>query len=78
MIPVVVDVIRNSCRPLAFEVRYTVTSSRLPIMLLEKMHHSMMSLIEKYDNIVAKVVNIFDDVSLGLRLLHETRAINLS
>ena len=46
--------------------------SGLPIMLLEKMHDSVTSLIEKHDNIPLLVkLSIFHDVSLGLRYLHD-------
>ena len=45
--------------------------SGLPIMLLEKMHESVTSLIEKHDNIPLLVkLSILHDVSLGLRYLH--------
>ena len=44
----------------------------LPIMLLEKMHDSVTSLIEKHDNIPLLVkLSILHDVSLGLRYLHD-------
>ena len=46
--------------------------SGLPIMLLEKMHDSVTSLIEKHDNIPLLVkLSILHDVSLGLRYLHD-------
>ena len=46
--------------------------SGLPIMLLEKMHESVTSLIEKHDNIPLLVkLSILHDVSLGLRYLHD-------
>ena len=46
--------------------------SGLPNMLLEKMHESVTSLIEKHDNIPLLVkLSILYDVSLGLRYLHD-------
>ena len=46
--------------------------SGLPIMLLEKMHDSVTSLIEKHDNIPLLVkLSILHDVSVGLRYLHD-------
>ena len=46
--------------------------SGLPIMLLEKMHDSVTSLIEKHDNIPLLVkLSILHDVCLGLRYLHD-------
>ena len=46
--------------------------SGLPIMLLEKMHESVTSLMEKHDNIPLLVkLSILHDVSLGLRYLHD-------
>ena len=46
--------------------------SGLPIMLMEKMHDSVTSLIEKHDNIPLLVkLSILHDVSLGLRYLHD-------
>ena len=45
--------------------------SRLPIMVLEKMHNSLTSLMEKQDHISLSVkLSILHDVSLGLRYLH--------
>ena len=45
--------------------------SGLPIMVLEKMHNSLTSLIERHDNISLSVkLSILHDVSLGLRYLH--------
>ena len=46
--------------------------SGLPIMLMEKMHESVTSLIEKHDNIPLLVkLSVLYDVSLGLRYLHD-------
>ena len=46
--------------------------SGLPNMLLEKMHDSVMSLIEKHDNVPLLVkLSILHDVSVGLRYLHD-------
>ena len=44
---------------------------RLPVMVMEKMQHSLRGLVEKYDNIPLNVkLSILDDVCLGLRYLH--------
>ena len=44
---------------------------RLPVMVMEKMQHSLRSLVEKYDNIPLNVkLSILDEVCLGLRYLH--------
>ena len=44
---------------------------RLPVMVMEKMQHSLRALVEKYDNIPLNVkLSILDEVSLGLRYLH--------
>ena len=46
-------------------------SSGLPVMLMEKMHESVTSLVEKYDDIPLLVkLSILHDASLGLRCLH--------
>ena len=44
---------------------------RLPVMVMEKMQHSLRALVEKYDNIPLNVkLSILDEVCLGLRYLH--------
>ena len=44
---------------------------RLPVMVMEKMHHSLKGLVEKYDNIPLTVkLSVLDEVCLGLRYLH--------
>ena len=44
---------------------------RLPVMVMEKMQHSLRGLVEKYDNIPLYVkLSILDEVCLGLRYLH--------
>ena len=44
---------------------------RLPVMVMEKMQHSLRSLVENYDNIPLNVkLSILDEVCLGLRYLH--------
>ena len=44
---------------------------RLPVMVMEKMKHSLRGLVEKYDNIPFNVkLSILDEVCLGLRYLH--------
>ena len=44
---------------------------RLPVMVMEKMQHSLRDLVEKYDNIPLNVkLSILDEVCLGLRYLH--------
>ena len=44
---------------------------RLPVMIMEKMQHSLRGLVEKYDNIPLNVkLSILDEVCLGLRYLH--------
>ena len=44
---------------------------RLPVMVMEKMQHSLRGLVENYDNIPLNVkLSILDDVCLGLRYLH--------
>ena len=44
---------------------------RLPVMVMEKMQHSLRGLMEKYDNIPLNVkLSILDEVCLGLRYLH--------
>ena len=43
----------------------------LPVMVMEKMQHSLRGLVEKYDNIPLNVkLSILDEVCLGLRYLH--------
>ena len=45
--------------------------NRLPIMVMEKMQHSLRSLVEKYDNIPFNVkLSILEEVCCGLRYLH--------
>ena len=44
---------------------------KLPVMVMEKMQHSLRGLVENYDNIPLNVkLSILDDVCLGLRYLH--------
>ena len=44
---------------------------RLPVMVMEKMQHSLRDLVEKYDNIPLNVkLSILDEVCLGLMYLH--------
>ena len=44
---------------------------RLPVMVMEKMQHSLRGLVEKYDNIPLNVkLSILDEVCFGLRYLH--------
>ena len=44
---------------------------RLPVMVMEKMQHSLRGLVENYDNIPLNVkLSILDEVCLGLRYLH--------
>ena len=44
---------------------------RLPVMVMEKMQHSLRGLVEYYDNIPLNVkLSILDEVCLGLRYLH--------
>ena len=44
---------------------------RLPVMVMEKMQHSLRALVEKYVNIPLSVkLSILDEVCLGLRYLH--------
>ena len=44
---------------------------RLPVMVMEKMQHSLRDLVEKYENIPLNVkLSILDEVCLGLRYLH--------
>ena len=44
---------------------------RLPVMVMEKMQHSLRGLVEKYDNTPLNVkLSILDEVCLGLRYLH--------
>ena len=44
---------------------------RLPVMVMEKMQHSLRGLVEKYNNIPLNVkLSILDEVCLGLRYLH--------
>ena len=44
---------------------------RLPVMVMEKMQHSLGQLVENYDNIPLNVkLSILDEVCLGLRYLH--------
>ena len=43
----------------------------LPVMVMEKMQHSLRGLVENYDNIPLNVkLSILDEVCLGLRYLH--------
>ena len=49
--------------------------SGLPIMLLEKMHDSVTSLIEKHNISLLVTLSILHDVSLGLRYLHDCNPI---
>ena len=49
----------------------TVDQYRLPVMVMEKMQHSLRALVEKYDNIPLNVkLSILDEVCLGLMYLH--------
>ena len=49
----------------------TMDQYRLPVMVMEKMQHSLRGLVEKYDNIPLNVkLSILDEVCLGLRYLH--------
>ena len=44
---------------------------RLPVMVMEKMHHNLNDMVGKYDNIPLNVkLTILDEVCLGLRYLH--------
>ena len=44
---------------------------RLPVMIMEKMQHSLRGLVEDYNNIPLNVkLSILDEVCLGLRYLH--------
>ena len=44
---------------------------KLPVMVMEKMQHSLRALVENYDNIPLNVkLSILDEVCLGLRYLH--------
>ena len=44
---------------------------RLPVMVMEKMQHSLRGLVENYDNIPLNVkLSILEEVCLGLRYLH--------
>ena len=44
---------------------------RLPVIVMEKMQHSLRGLVENYDNIPLNVkLSILDEVCLGLRYLH--------
>ena len=44
---------------------------RLPVMVMEKMQHSLRGLVENYDNIPLNVkLSILNEVCLGLRYLH--------
>ena len=44
---------------------------RLPVMVMEKMQHSLKSLVDKYENIPLNVkLSILNDVCLSLRYLH--------
>ena len=44
---------------------------RLPVMVMEKMQHSLRGLVENHDNIPLNVkLSILDEVCLGLRYLH--------
>ena len=44
---------------------------RLPVMVMEKMQHSLRGLVDKYDNIPLNVkLSILNEVCLGLRYLH--------
>ena len=44
---------------------------RLPVMVMEKMQHSLRGLVKNYDNIPLNVkLSILDEVCLGLRYLH--------
>ena len=48
-----------------------VDQYRLPVMVMEKMQHSLRGLVENYDNIPLNVkLSILDEVCLGLRYLH--------
>ena len=47
---------------------------RLPVMVMEKMQHSLRGLVEKYDNIPLNVkLAILDEVCLGLGYLHRRK-----
>ena len=53
-------------------VYYPATNQyRLPVMVMEKMQHTLLNLVEQYDNIPLNVkLFILNDVCLGLRYLH--------
>ena len=53
-------------------VYYPATDQyRLPVMVMEKMQHSLKALVEYYDSIPLNVkLSILDEVCLGLRYLH--------
>ena len=49
----------------------TVDQYRLPVMVMEKMQHSLRGLVENYENIPLNVkLSILNEVCLGLRYLH--------
>ena len=49
----------------------SVDQYRIPVMVMEKMQHSLRGLVEKYDNIPLNVkLTILDEVCLGLMYLH--------
>jgi len=50
---------------------YYPTMEALPIMVMEKMHHSLRGVVERYTNIPNNVkLSILNEVCLGLRYLH--------
>ena len=49
----------------------TMDQCTLPVMIMEKMQHSLKDMVEKYDNIPLSVkLSILDEICLGLRYLH--------
>ncbi|XP_065916222.1 uncharacterized protein [Dysidea avara] len=64
--------IRHPCIVQFLGVYYPARDQyRLPVMIMEKMQHSLRSLVENYNNIPLNVkLSILDEVCLGLRYLH--------
>ncbi|XP_065916224.1 serine/threonine-protein kinase WNK-like isoform X2 [Dysidea avara] len=64
--------IRHPCIVQFLGVYYPARDQyRLPVMIMEKMQHSLRGLVEDYNNIPLNVkLSILDEVCLGLRYLH--------
>ena len=65
------ELIINDCDVIIGVYYPAMDQYKLPVMVMEKMRHSLRGLMEKYDNIPLNIkLSILDEVCLGLRYLH--------